>query len=186
MWTAWAAQVLANDGSGAAPLTEHVREGVLGRMVRYGGAEALRCLALACKTLPLADAPVRPGCPRAAGKADERKRLHALGSVSVPVRRRCLPMWVWLCFQRGGQARMSVGRLGCLAPAELAQRPVAHCAYAIKHMLGVYLRGNANCTDCCANTVRHASALLSNTHALLAEQAPETPEVRSCTGGARG
>jgi len=80
--------VLANDGSGAAALTEHVREGVLGRMVRYGGAEALRCLALACKTLPLADAPVRPNCPGAAGKTDERKRLHVLG--------------VWVCLSGDG------------------------------------------------------------------------------------
>ncbi len=53
------AQVLANDGSGAAPLADSVRNAVLHRVTAYGGAEALRCLALACKTLPLADAQAR-------------------------------------------------------------------------------------------------------------------------------
>ena len=52
-------QVLANDGSGAAPLADSVRDAVMHRVTAYGGAEALRCLALACKTLPLADAQAR-------------------------------------------------------------------------------------------------------------------------------
>lgn len=52
-------QVLANDGSGAALLADSVRDAVMHRVTAYGGAEALRCLALACKTLPLADAQAR-------------------------------------------------------------------------------------------------------------------------------
>ena len=51
--------MLANDGSGAAQLGEGVRREVLDRVTRYGSAEALRCLALACKALPLADAQVQ-------------------------------------------------------------------------------------------------------------------------------
>ncbi|KAK9840627.1 hypothetical protein WJX81_005487 [Elliptochloris bilobata] len=52
--------VLANDGSGTTALMEGMRDAVMGRVTAYGGAEALRCLALACKTLPLADAQVVP------------------------------------------------------------------------------------------------------------------------------
>ncbi len=208
--------MLANDGSGAAALTEHVREGVLGRMVRYGGAEALRCLALACKTLPLADAPVRPNCPGAAGKTDERKRLHVLG-VGVSVRRRCLSIWIWLWFGTEGQVRMSVERLGfpCIPTAATRQqhavssalvlpcasstcnKAVAHCACATKHVLGFdvllctclvffyfTLMSIAIRTACCAAASTINGSFIGDAHALLAEQAPEKPGLRS--GGARG
>lgn len=45
-------QVSLNDGSGAAPMTEGLRRALLGRVTAYGAHQALRCLALASRSMP--------------------------------------------------------------------------------------------------------------------------------------
>ena len=54
-----AAQVLCNDGSGQAPLTEQLRGDVLDAGVAMGQAQALRCLALGFKAMPPGTSRVR-------------------------------------------------------------------------------------------------------------------------------
>ncbi|KAK9807547.1 hypothetical protein WJX72_002231 [[Myrmecia] bisecta] len=49
-------QVLTNDGSGVVTMTEAMRVAVLAQLEHYGGDLALRCLALAMRTLPSAQA----------------------------------------------------------------------------------------------------------------------------------
>ena len=62
------AQVLANDGSGQAALTERLKQEVLASVTAYGGAQALRCLALARKSMPAGSSRVRGVCgPQCAG-----------------------------------------------------------------------------------------------------------------------
>jgi hypothetical protein len=54
--------VVLNDGTGTAPMTEALKALLMQRVTAYGSNHALRCLALARRSMPPSSQQVRPQC----------------------------------------------------------------------------------------------------------------------------